>query len=912
MKIKREHEDCLKKERMATILECVGDGVVSTDVNGVIEFINNAGELITGWKSEEAIGKHFDEIINLIDIATNEPMESVRELALRSGDAVGLKKRSVIMSKDGKKIYLSASCSPIKDGNGIISGVVMVFRDITKIIQMEEELRNERDNLRKKQEDLEKYQLLSKFTLDIILFIDLSSRRIIDANQAAIKVYGYTREELLSLSIYDIRKYADTTNEPMQGIQNNLSFEAVHYRKDKTFFPVEVNCQIIKTGNKCVLISIIRDVSERKQVIESLYKSEVKFKKLFMNFKSGLGYGKILLDENGVPVDFEYIEVNEAFAEMGGYERKKIIGKRFSEVFNGSADTAQLIINTVAKVALEGVYIPEGDYYSHDDSKWYSRLIYSPEKYYFIIILTDLTERKKAEYELQKAKEDAELANKAKSEFLANMSHEIRTPLNGITGMIDLTLSTDVDDEQRGYLKTAQKCTKNLIKTINDVLDFSKIEVGKLIIENIHFNIIELVGEIIKLHSPFAAQKGLELNVKHSCTIEKYVMGDPNRLQQVLNNLIHNAIKFTENGEVCLQLTKLSSDKDNIEVQFAVIDTGIGISEDGNEKLFKSFTQVDGSFSRKYGGTGLGLAISKQLVEMMDGRIWFESQEGKGCTFYFVIKFKISKQQEEISVAKINVEKPPIPLHILIVEDDEVNREVTSLMLKKRGYLVDSTDNGESALKLLESNKYDIIFMDIQMSEMDGIAVTKEIRKRESLIGERTLIIAITAYALQGDRDRFISMGMDEYISKPFQMEELFNVIDKITCEDHIETIPYKNFIVSHNGDFIVAPLLNIEAKDEDLRSMDKLNLSISTLNNLLNIGDLHLIEKEAHEIKILSNKVGAESLKIIAFKIELAARKYELEKIRKLVTKINDEYHRFYKLMIKSTGDINNEDFNS
>ena len=906
MNIKYKHEDYLKKERMATILACIGDGIVSTDTHGIIDFMNNVAELLTGWKSEEAIGKHFNEIIHLIDITTNEPIGSVMELALQSGDAVGLKKRSVLVSKDGEKKYLSASCSAIKDSENISSGIVMVFRNITRIIKMEEELRKERDNLKRKQEDLKKYQLLSKITLDIILFIDASSGRIIDANEAAIKAYGYSRKELLSLKTYDIRKNFDLTSEQRLAFQNNTSFESLHHRKDRTFFSVEVNSEVIETGSTRIIVSIIRDISERKQAIESLYQSEAKFKALFMNFKSGLGYSKIILDKNGIPVDFEYINVNEVFAEMGGYEREKVIGKKFSEVFKGPAHAAQSMLNTFGKVALEGLYIPEGDYYSIETNKWYSRLIYSPEKYYFIIIINDLTERKIAEYELQKAKEEAEAANKAKSEFLANMSHEIRTPLNGITGMIDLTLSTDIDDEQRGYLKTAQKCTKNLIKTINDVLDFSKIEVGKLIIENIHFDIIDLVGEIIKLHSPSAAQKGLELNLKYSVTIEKYVIGDPNRLQQVLNNLIHNAIKFTENGEVCLQLTKLSSGEENMEIQFAVIDTGIGISDDQKEKLFKSFTQVDGSFSRKYGGTGLGLAISKQLVEMMGGRIWFENQEGKGGTFYFVINFKISRQQKEIPVAKISIDKAPIPLYILLVEDDEVNKEVTSLMLKKRGYSVDCADNGEDALKLLECNKYDMILMDIQMSEMDGITVTQKIRNREIPTNEHILIIAMTAYALQGDKERFILMGMDEYIPKPFKMDQLFEIIDKITCGDHFEKTPYSNFSVNHNGDFIVTPALNIEMKDDDLLNMEQLKKYICKLNNLLEIGDLHLIDKEAHEIKLLSNKVGAESLKTVAFKIELAARKYDLEKIEQLVIKMNDEYERFYKQMIKYAGDVN------
>ena len=900
MDIKHKHEYYLEKDRMAAILECMGDGVISTDINGIIDFVNNSAEFITGWKAENAIGKHFNEIIQLVNIENKEKMENPVELALKAETSVGLKNNSTLISKDGTKIYLSASCAPIKDSEETILGAVMVFRNITKIMKMEEELRQERDQLKRKKEDLKQYKLLFKAAKDIILFIDYSSGEIIDANEASVKAYGYSREELLSLNIQNIRRDIYFNSEELkEAFDRGISFETEHYRKDGTFFSVEVNSAGVDTGSRKILLSIVRDISERKQAVQVLSQSEKKFKSLFMNLKNGLSYNKIILDESGIPVDFEYIEINEASAEMIGYKREQVIGKRFSDIYKGSLDSFQCMIKAFGKVALESLHIPYDDYYSKDYNKWYSRIVYSPEKYYFIIIINDSTQRKIAEAELQRAKEDAEAANKAKSEFLANMSHEIRTPLNGITGMLDLTLYTDISNEQKEYLKTAQRCTKNLVKIINDVLDFSKMEAGKLIIESIKFDVIELIEEIIKIHSPSATEKGIELNLKYSPAIERYLISDPNRIQQVLNNLINNAIKFTEEGEVCLQLTKLSQCEDNIEIQFTVIDTGIGIAEDKKEKLFKSFSQVDGSFSRKYGGTGLGLVISRQLVEMMGGIIWFESEEGKGSTFCFTVDFKSSNQQQENTEIKISIDNGVNKLYILLVEDDEVNKEVISLMLKKKGYLVDCINNGEDALKLIESNKYDVVLMDIQMSGMDGIKTTQEIRKRELTTDEHIIIIALTAYALQGDRDRFLSMGMDEYISKPFEMEQLFEIIDKVTNKNYFETIPYNNFKVNQDGDFMVMPDVNITVKYEELREIKQFKLSVDKLNTLLELGDVHLIEAEAHEIKILSNKVGAESLKTIAFKIELAARKCDLVKIQRLVIELNDEFERLKKLMI-------------
>ena len=694
------HEYYLEKDRMAAILACIGDGVISTDINGTIDFMNDVAEFITGWSIEEARGKHFNEVVHLIDISTNKSMKSPVDSALQAGTPVGLKHRSVLVSKDGVKNYLSASCSPIKDSENSISGVVMVFRNITKLIKIEEDLRKERNYLRAKKEDLKQYKLLFKAAKDIILFIEYNSGEIIDANEAAVKAYGYSREDLLSLNIRDLRKTLDFTKAQMKvAFEKGISFETIHYRKDGSFFPVEINSTGVDTGSNLILLSIIRDISQNKEYIKVLSQSEAMFKSLFMNLKNSLCYNKIILDENEIPVDFQYIEVNQAYADMVGYKIEDIIGKNFSDFFEISTPSFQSMLKAFGKVALEGLYIPHDVSYFADSNKWYSRIVYSTEKYYFIIIINDLTEKKMAEVELQKAKEDAENANKAKSEFLANMSHEIRTPLNGITGMIDLTLSTSINNEQKGYLKTAQKCTKNLLTIINDVLDFSKIEVGKLIIENINFDIIELIGEIIKLHSPSAAEKGLELNLKYSSTIEKYLIGDPNRLRQILNNLISNAIKFTENGEICLQLSKIFHGEDIIEIQFAVIDTGIGIPEDKKEKLFKSFSQVDSSFSRKYGGTGLGLVISEQLVDMMDGIIGFESTYGKGSTFYFEINFKIGEQQEETQATKFILDKAPIPLYILLIEDDEVSKEVTSLMLQKRGYIVDTANNGRRCFK---------------------------------------------------------------------------------------------------------------------------------------------------------------------------------------------------------------------
>ncbi len=522
--------------------------------------------------------------------------------------------------------------------------------------------------------------------------------------------------------------------------------------------------------------SLEREIEKRRIIERRLSHSNALMKSFLQSIPDLIFYKDL---------DGKYLEFNQAISTFKQQENKYIKRKTYQKLIT-TADldtylsTDKEVLGTGKKIKLEmwGTW-PDGKRVLFETHK-NPILSENNEVIGVIGISRDITERHFDKMELQKAKEDAESANMAKSMFLANMSHEIRTPMNGIIGMTDILKQTNLSEEQNEYLNIIELSGNSLLTIINDILDFSKIESGGVILEKIDFRLLNPFEETVKLLSYKAEQKNLYLKLEASDELPELINGDPLRTKQIIINLVNNALKFTSSGGVTIKTEVLEITASKVQILVKIIDTGIGISQEGKAKLFKAFSQTDASTSRKYGGTGLGLTISKRLVEIMNGEIGVESDPGKGSTFWFSVSYGIAKGSKTNELPKKEPKKRKVALNILLAEDNPINQRVAVFNLNKLGHTVDIAENGRIAVEKFRENKYDLILMDIQMPEMDGLEATQEIRLFEKQNNHKNpiAIIAMTANAMKGDKESFIDQGMSGYISKPFKTKDLETILN--------------------------------------------------------------------------------------------------------------------------------------
>ncbi len=755
-----------------TLIENAGVVMYTTSLNGIITFVNSKAVNLTGYGMNELIGMHFSK---LVDPEFKQQVKAKYETQARESIEETFME-FCIRTKTGGIKWVEQSAILVMENN-LPVGFQCVVKDISAKKEMAEVVRKYEVKLFENQERL---QSILDNTPSLIFVKDLEGKYLL-ANKQFKEVLNVD-DNIIGKTDFDFadashaQLFKDTDEQVIQ-TGKPVEFEEIIDMPGGEQHILITKFPLLDAQHKVYGISgIATNISERKKIEREMadgkkllktiidilplnvYMKDLQSRKTLIN-KSELNYSKAINED-------EVLGKNDYDLYPG--KNAEISIQEDVEVFTSRKAILNKETVSIDKEGKETFFLTSKIPYINDQD----------EVMGLIGISYDISDSIIQRQELIKAKKIAEDAQKLQEQFLANMSHEIRTPMNGIRGMTDLLLETKLDDEQKDFTKTIKRSSDNLLVIINDVLDLSKIQAGKLTIEKIDFNLNEILANIKAMFHHRLAKKGLLLHFNVDSAVPEMIKGDPYRLNQILVNLIGNAIKFTHQGGVTVNVSIQKQSKDLIALNFKITDTGIGIETDKINSIFESFTQANINTSRTYGGTGLGLSITKQLLELQGGTILVESKINIGSTFQFTIPYNYSDAKNSTSFIGKNPKEHQSLLKgkkILVAEDNDVNQKVIRHVLQKAGGIVDVANHGLEAIAFLkESTEYDLIIMDLQMDEMDGYAATRYIR---SVLKLSIPIIAMTATALKGEKEKCIEAGMNDYVSKPFDFPFLYNRI---------------------------------------------------------------------------------------------------------------------------------------
>ena len=878
--LQRTEQTKAAEKEFSLLVESANVMIYKTDIEGNLIFINPTGEKISGYSSEELIGKKFSDIVK-------EGQKKSMILFYKNQFKNKLEStynEYPIITKSGKRVWIAQNVQLImKDDNYV--GFWVVATDITERIKSDNELKKSND----------KYKKLFDGAFDGIIILD-SNRRFIEWNSKMETLLGYSAEELKGMHITKILHQEDV-NESKTYLERLLKegYYSNYIGKIKNKFgkiiDIEVNSRATYEHGKITgSIDSVRDITERITIEKAIIRSEEKYRGIIENLEFGL----LEVNLKGI-IEKAY----PSFCKLTGYSEEELIGRNpyhllhpdFIPLLEEKTRDREKGISNVYEVKIKQKY---GDY------KW---VIISGAPFYdelgnhqgSIGVHIDISPQKKMESDLLKANKEAKASSKAKELFLANMSHEIRTPLNAVFGLSNLLQNTDLNDDQIKYVKNINNSAESLLLLVNDILDISKIESGKLEAIETVFNLRKTLSTILSSSTYLADKKRLKLSFEIDSSLDNTYNGDELKICQILINLINNSIKFTSHGEVILKLEKTSDLDKSHQIKFSVKDTGKGIAEDALQTIFEDFSQEDNTISKKYGGTGLGLSISKKLVSILGGELKVDSIVDEGTNFYFEIVLKKVNEtkavKELVSLPKLDWRK----IKILTVEDNPINQFVIESTIKTWNGSTDIACNGEEALKMLNETDYHIILMDMQMPVMDGLTTTKIIRQE---LKSNIPIIAFTANALKKEKDRCLAIGMDDYITKPFKEDVLKLKIYNLLIKDNQQDSTLFHDLQPKEEEENLDPLFTINRLEElsrgDRKFIKKM-LSIFCddskiqVNEMTKSKDSDEIARLAHKIKPSIDYISNTEMKAMVRKIEQKAFVQNPELLLEFISKLNE-----------------------